>query len=82
MSFRKGIYLFIHLFNLLDVFEDYASTTTAAQNLLYTAAKKRKEVPNWWFLMISSFLNDVIFTLIWRCYRKLVLKILLANINT
>ncbi|NWR69320.1 IPO8 protein, partial [Centropus unirufus] len=27
-----------------DVFEDYASTTTAAQNLLYTAAKKRKEV--------------------------------------
>ncbi|NWW30292.1 IPO8 protein, partial [Panurus biarmicus] len=28
----------------LDVFEDYASTTTAAQNLLYTAAKKRKEV--------------------------------------
>lgn len=44
MSFRKGMYLFIHLFNLLDVFEDYASTTTAAQNLLYTAAKKRKEV--------------------------------------
>uniref|UniRef100_G3VDW4 Importin 8 n=1 Tax=Sarcophilus harrisii TaxID=9305 RepID=G3VDW4_SARHA len=27
-----------------DVFEDYASPTTAAQNLLYTAAKKRKEV--------------------------------------
>ncbi|XP_029421502.1 importin-8 isoform X2 [Nannospalax galili] len=27
-----------------DIFEDYASPTTAAQNLLYTAAKKRKEV--------------------------------------
>ncbi|XP_038617065.1 importin-8 isoform X1 [Tachyglossus aculeatus] len=27
-----------------DVFEDYASPTTAAQNFLYTAAKKRKEV--------------------------------------
>ncbi|NWW45444.1 IPO8 protein, partial [Pedionomus torquatus] len=27
-----------------DVFEDYACTTTAAQNLLYTAAKKRREV--------------------------------------
>uniref|UniRef100_A0A8D2Q579 Importin 8 n=1 Tax=Varanus komodoensis TaxID=61221 RepID=A0A8D2Q579_VARKO len=27
-----------------DVFEDYASPTTAAQILLYTAAKKRKEV--------------------------------------
>nr|XP_034367472.1 importin-8 isoform X3 [Arvicanthis niloticus] len=27
-----------------DIFEDYASPTTAAQTLLYTAAKKRKEV--------------------------------------
>nr|XP_033806562.1 importin-8 isoform X3 [Geotrypetes seraphini] len=27
-----------------DVFEDYVSPATAAQNLLYTAAKKRKEV--------------------------------------
>uniref|UniRef100_A0A8C5L990 Importin 8 n=1 Tax=Jaculus jaculus TaxID=51337 RepID=A0A8C5L990_JACJA len=27
-----------------DIFEDYASPTTAAQALLYTAAKKRKEV--------------------------------------
>lgn len=62
MPFRKRMYLFIHLLYLLDVFEDYASTTTAAQNLLYTAAKKRKEVWNWWFLMISGFINGVIFT--------------------
>jgi hypothetical protein len=30
--------------DILDIFEDYASPTTAAQTLLYTAAKKRKEV--------------------------------------
>lgn len=42
LSFRNGFFFL----NFLDVFEDYASTTTAAQNLLYTAAKKRKEVWN------------------------------------
>lgn len=46
----------INLSLTLDVFEDYASTTTAAQNLLYTAAKKRKEV---WVYFFFKFLLEV-----------------------
>ncbi|KAM9673166.1 importin-8 isoform 2-T2 [Trichechus inunguis] len=39
---QKDPYEYIRM--KFDIFEDYASPTTAAQALLYTAAKKRKEV--------------------------------------
>lgn len=50
--------ILFHIFQ--DVFDDYASPTTAAQILLCTAAKKRKEVRLIILSKYDGFLNGQI----------------------